>query len=258
MYSTAGILTLNILLVLLLGWIAGVLINYLSDVLPTQRKLTTPFCSACKTPLASARALLSYAFWPRRCPVCQKFVGWRSWLVDIGAIAAALWLLNRLPASFDFGMAWVLLVFFGTVTVIDLEHRLILHVVTLTGAVIGIGIGTWLHGWKTTLLGGLGGFFIMLGIYILGIILVQVIARWRNAAIENGEAMGFGDVTLGGVIGLLLGWPGILGGMLMTILLAGLGSLVYMVILLVLQRYRPGMALPHGPFLVASAIILLF
>ncbi len=249
---------IDTLLVLLLGWIAGILINYLSDVLPTHRKLTAPFCPACKAPLTSARAFLSYALWPRRCPVCQKFVGWRSWLVDLGAIAAALWLWNRLPTPLDFGMAWVLLVFFGTVTVIDLEHRLILHVVSLAGAVIGIGIGTWLHGWKMTLLGGLGGFSIMLGIYILGIVLVQVVARWRNASIEGGEAMGFGDVTLSGVIGFLLGWPGILGGLLLTILLAGLASLVYTVVMLVLRRYRPGMALPHGPFLIASAIILLF
>lgn len=242
----------------LFGSAAGILINYLSDVLPTQRKLSLPFCPVCKAPLQSPRALLSYLFWPRRCSECGKSYSWRRWFVDLAAIGAALWLWNRLTILLDFSLAWVLLVFFGTVTVIDLEHRLILHKVSLAGAVIGIVVGSYLHGWRSTLFGGLGGFAIMLGIYILGILLVKILARWRNAGIDGGEAMGFGDVTLSGVIGLLLGWPGIVGGMLLTIILAGAASLIFTIVMWALRRYHPGMALPHGPFLIASAAILLF
>jgi leader peptidase (prepilin peptidase)/N-methyltransferase len=249
---------IEIVVTALLGSAGGVLINYLSDVLPTQRKLSLPACPACKAPLRSSRALLGYILWSRDCPECGKFYGWRRWLVCIAALGAALWLWSRLPNSLDFGLAWVLLVYFGVVTVIDLEHRLILHMSSLAGVMIGVVIGSYLHGWQSTLLGGLSGFGIMLGIYILGIIMVRVLARWRNAGIDAGEAMGFGDVTLSGVIGLLLGWPGIVGGLLLTIILAGAASLTFTIVMWTLRRYHPGMALPHGPFLIASAAILLF
>ena len=57
--------------------------------------------------------------------------------------------------------AWVLLLYFGVVTVIDLEQRLILHPVSLVGAVIGLVVGFWLHGWVDTLAGGAAGFLMM-------------------------------------------------------------------------------------------------
>ena len=38
----------------------------------------------------------------------------------------------------------------------------------------------------------------------------------------------------------------------------GLVSLIYLVVMLGLKRYRLFMALPYGPFLVAGAFVLLF
>ncbi len=74
---------------------------------------------------------------------------------------------------------------------------------------------------------------------------------------EPEDALGFGDVNLGGVIGLLLGWPGIIAGLVFAILLAGGFSLVYLLIKLLRREYRPSLAIPYGPFLAASAAWLL-
>ena len=82
--------------------------------------------------------------------------------------------------------------------------------------------------------------------------------RRRGQSIEEGDAFGFGDVNLSGVIGLLLGWPGILAGLVIAILLSGAFMLAYLIIMLITRRFRPHMALPYGPFLAASAIYLLF
>jgi len=155
-------------------------------------------------------------------------------------------------------LGMILLAYLGVVTVIDLEHHLILHPVSLAGVILGFGIGIWLHGLRATLLGGLIGFLGMLSFYYLGILFVRLSARLRGQSIGEDEGIGFGDVNLSGVIGLLLGWPGILAGLLLAILLGGIASLLYLLFMITVRRYQPSLALPYGPFLAASAIILLY
>jgi leader peptidase (prepilin peptidase)/N-methyltransferase len=151
----------------------------------------------------------------------------------------------------------VLLLYFGVVTVIDLEHRLILHPVSLVGAVLGLGLGFWLHGWKSTLAGGVAGFVMMFLLYFLGDLFARLIARIRGETLDE-VALGFGDVNLAGVLGLVLGWPGIVGGLLLAIMLGGLFSLLFLFVSMIRRRYRTFTAIPYGPFLIASAVLLLF
>jgi len=151
----------------------------------------------------------------------------------------------------------LLLLYFGVVVVIDVEHRLILHPVSLVGALLGLGVGIWAHGMQSTLIGGIAGFGIMLAFHGFGNLFARLMARLRGAEIDE-VALGFGDVNLSGVLGLLLGWPGIVGGLLLAILLGGVVSLFYLVFMLILRRYRIFTAIPYGPFLVASAVLLLY
>jgi leader peptidase (prepilin peptidase)/N-methyltransferase len=155
-------------------------------------------------------------------------------------------------------VGFILLTYFCLVAVIDIEHHLILHPVSILGAGLGFMAGVWLHGVKSTVLGGAAGFGIMLSLYILGALILRLIAQFRNQALEDEEGLGFGDVNLCGVLGLILGWPGISGGIILAIILGGLASLIYLVGMLITGRYRSFMAIPYGPFLVMSTIILLF
>jgi prepilin signal peptidase PulO-like enzyme (type II secretory pathway) len=50
----------------------------------------------------------------------------------------------------------------------------------------------------------------------------------RRMRTPEGEALGFGDVILGGVLGLLLGWPAIVLGLVVAFLLGGIFSLFYL------------------------------
>jgi leader peptidase (prepilin peptidase)/N-methyltransferase len=147
--------------------------------------------------------------------------------------------------------------YFAVVTVIDLEHRLILHPVSWTGAVLGLGLGIWQHGLLDTLLGGAAGFGTMFALYLLGDRFARWIARRRGKALDE-VALGFGDVNLLGVIGLILGWPGIVAGLVLGILIGGLVSFLYIVGMALVRRYQAFTAIPYGPFLVASALLLLF
>ena len=229
------------------------LVNYLADVLPLRRRLTTPFCLVCDT----KQTWTNYFIWPRRCPTCNSYRTRRTWIVEIFFISAALWLWLRPPSVFTYFVGLILLIYFGVVTVIDIEYRVILHPVSLIGAVLGLIIGIGLHGVKSTLLGGLVGYAAMFLLYYLGVVFMRWLARRRDEPTED-EAIGYGDVNLSGVIGLMLGWPGIAAGLILTILLAGIISFIYLVFRLVTRRYEAFMAIPYGPFLVSSTVILLY
>jgi len=173
------------------------------------------------------------------------------------AVAAIIWLDFFYTGQLDFWPGLIILVYFGVVGLIDIEHRLIMHPVSLAGVVIGGAIGFWLHGWWQTLLGGLAGFAMMLGLYYLGFLFAKWLSRLRKEETDE-EALGFGDVALSGVLGLLLGWPGIIGGLVLAILLGGAGSLVVLVYSLITRQYHTFMAIPYGPFLIAAAVLMLF
>jgi leader peptidase (prepilin peptidase)/N-methyltransferase len=114
-----------------------------------------------------------------------------------------------------------------------------------------------MHGLVETLAGGAAGFILMLGLYYLGVLFSRWIGKRRGKAIDE-EALGFGDVNLSGILGLLLGWPGILAGLIIAVMLGGAVSLIYLVYMLVTRQYKLFTPIPYGPFLVLSAVSLLY
>lgn len=242
-----------IIIVILLGWISGALINYISDVLPYKRRLVKPFCVNCE----ETQPLFNYLIWPRKCPYCGHRRTVRSWIVEIITVLIAIWLWNQPNLILGFWLSLLVMIYFGVVVIIDLEHRLIMHPVSLVGTILGLFIGIQLHGIIDTLLGGLAGFGAMLGLYLLGALFARYIVRRKREGF-NDEALGFGDVILGGILGFFLGWPGIIGGLFLSILLAGAISLIYLLISLLARKYRAFSFIPYGPFMIAGAVALIF
>lgn len=243
---------INILWLAPLGWGLGGLLNYLSDTLPFTRRFSAPVCQECQEPFP-----WHYTLWPARCQACGEKRALRVRVVLFLSVVSTLWLWHYPPTRLGFsgGLLWS--VYFGLVILIDIEHRLILHPVSLTGAALGAGFGIALHGVLPTLLGGAAGFSIMLGLYFLGGLFLKFLTRIRGEETDE-VPLGFGDVNLAGVIGLLLGWPGITAGLLLAILIGGGVSGLYLFISLLLRRYRTYTALPYGPFLAISTVLLLF
>lgn len=151
----------------------------------------------------------------------------------------------------------LLLAYFMLVIVVDLEHRLILHPVSIAGGALCLIIGCQLHGIQPTIYGGAAGAAIMYGLYILGRVFVRYLSKARQEDIGE-EALGFGDVILGGVLGLLLGWPGIIAGLILAVILAGIISLLYMAGMFIARRDLRNLTIAYGPYLVISAFILVF
>ena len=250
----------TLIIPLILGWLSGWLVNYLADVLPITRKLGRPTCPHCQAP---SRWVDYLSF--QKCTACGKRRAIRIPIVQVVMIVASalLWIFPR--SWLPFPLAFPLLAYLTLVLVIDLEHRLVLHPISLVGAVIGLGIGIYLHSHHTTvmagllntLIGGAFGFGVMLVLYFIGEWYVRRMSQKRNLSPDE-VALGFGDVNLAGILGLLLGWPAISGGLLFAVFAAGLVSLGIVVGMLISKKYKAFTTIPYAPFLILSAIYLLY
>jgi prepilin signal peptidase PulO-like enzyme (type II secretory pathway) len=108
-----------------------------------------------------------------------------------------------------------------------------------------------------TLLGGAFGFGSMLLLYFLGEAFTRYMSKRRGEAIDE-VALGYGDVNLCGITGLLLGWPVILAGILFTIFAGGIGSLLVIAYMLIRKRYNAFTPIPYAPFLIFSILFYLY
>jgi leader peptidase (prepilin peptidase)/N-methyltransferase len=162
------------------------------------------------------------------------------------------------PAKLGTWLGLALVAYLGLVVIVDIEHRLIMHTVSLAGAVLGLVTGTVQHGLIATLIGGATGAGIMLIFYLFGLLFARYRAR-KLGADDGEEALGFGDVTISAVLGLMLGWPLILAGLVFGILAGGIGSLLMIIILVALRRYQAmSVFTAYGPYLVLGAALLIF
>ncbi|PWB70150.1 MAG: hypothetical protein C3F07_17635 [Anaerolineales bacterium] len=254
---------ISLLVPILLGWLGGLFVNYASDVLPHTRRFSQPVCPNCQTPFSWADYLTL-----RACRNCGTRRSLRTWLVQILAVASFSYFWLFPPNVLGLPLSLIVLIYFGVIVVIDLEHRLILHPTSLFGAVLGLIVGTYIHGqangWMTgiglSVLGGLVGFGVMFILYQFGALIAKFRAR-KMQADDGEEALGGGDVYLLGVLGLMLGWPFIVNALVIGVLLGGLFSLIFLIGLLLRQRYT-GEALmnfiPYGPYFIIGAFYLLF
>lgn len=167
----------------------------------------------------------------------------------------ALYLSGLGPSGF--GPALLICTILLLITVIDIEHRLILHWVSLPAILIValLGIVDPARGAMKILLGGAAGFGIVLGLFLLGELFSRWVARRRGEPLSE-TAFGFGDVTLSTLIGVAVGWPGVLLALMIGILAAGIFSLGYVLWMLLRGRYQPYLPIPYGPFLILGALLV--
>lgn len=250
-----------------LGWLAGYFVNYASDVLPHTRRFSQPVCSHCRTPYSWADYLTL-----RTCRSCGKGRSLRTWLVQILAVASFTYFWLSPSKVLGFSLGALVLIYFGIIIVIDLEHRLILHPTSVFGAVLGLCVGTYIYsrssgillGAGSSLLGGLIGFGVMYLLYQVGGLVARLRARKMQAAgqvDDEEEALGGGDVYLLGVLGLMLGKDFILNALVMGVLFGGIVSLLLIIALLVRRRYSNDALMtfiPYGPYFIIAAFYILF
>lgn len=253
---------MNQLALILIGLLLGAAINALADDLPRRVRPQVPHCEACGElhhPLLWS-AVVAFLIGRGRCAHCGAPLRLRRVAVEIASAVLLVYLFARFGPTARFVLLAALLECLLLITVIDLEHRLILYVTIVPTAFVALLYGLFgaERGVSRTLLGGAVGFLSLLVVYGLGGVFTWLMARIRKQALSE-AAFGGGDVNLAGVIGLAVGWTGIVLALMIAILSGGVGATLYLLVMLIRRRYSLFTAIPYGPFLVFGAgVVLLF
>ncbi|MBI5712787.1 MAG: prepilin peptidase [Chloroflexi bacterium] len=250
-----------ILSLIVLGVIVGSLINLAADDLP--RRLTPrfpPHCPTCDSPLHPLRriAIVGVLTNHIKCLHCESSLKLRSLAVEIVSPFMLLYLYQRFDLTLKFGLLAILMECLLVIAVIDLEHRLILYVTIIPAALIAFIYAMFGAGYDLpkSLIGGAVGFGAVYVIYFFGWVFGVVTARIRGEEL-NEVPFGGGDVNLAGVIGLAVGWSGILLALFIAVMSGGISAAIYLTVSLIRRRYNLFTPIPYGPFLILGAVILL-
>lgn len=211
-------------------------------------------CPNCQHQLAATDMIPVFSWlWLRgRCRYCSKPIPWQYPLVEL--VTGTLFLVSfiywpwQLTAASQAGLfaIWLVIITIGVaLAVYDLRwmilpNRLVYALLVVSGVFMvaaGFISGSLGDQLFTSVLGSavFGGFFYLLH------------------AVSSGRWIGGGDVRLGFVLGLLLGWQ---KALLCITLASYLGTLVVL-FLVVSGKYHKKMKLPFGPFLLTSAFVVM-
>jgi leader peptidase (prepilin peptidase)/N-methyltransferase len=236
------------------GLVGGIVINALADMLPRDHWMwTTGECPKCAAPLPIWRyvPVLNRFKLHGRCPACGERLSRRHFWVDLLAPVALLLVLWRvttdisstLPTGALFSIYGVVTLVLLLIFVVDLEHHLILDIVTYpsAGALLALGLVANHRVLFFMLVGALiaGGLFGCF--YVVAYLIYQT------------DALGLGDVKLATLMGLLIGWPQIINALFYGCLT---GAATGMVLLIARRAGRQTM-IPLGTGLSLGAFLAL-
>lgn len=156
---------------------------------------------------------------------------------------------------------------FALIMVIDIEHKLILFVVIIPSALLAIVdafLGTYIFEdsfyqptFRDALYGGVMGFMVFFLLYNGGFLFTYVMGMMRGERITE-IAFGYGDVMMATLSGLILGWQALIFAMFITVFLGAFGAILFIISQRLLRnRYSAFTAIPYGPYIVIGTIMML-
>ncbi|MBC8476925.1 MAG: prepilin peptidase [Dehalococcoidia bacterium] len=251
--------TALVIIFALFGTVLGSFLNVCIDRLPVDRSILRPpsHCDSCQHRLSPADLvpLFSYLWLRRRCRYCGALIPWRPFWVELGTgllFALSYW-------YFGLSLSFVVIAFYGclflVIGFIDMEHQLILNKISYPAMALALVIAVFQPppelislnlawpwaGIVSSLMGGAMGFLFLLLAYLL------------TFAIYKREAIGFGDVKLVGLIGLVAGPQLVFLALTLGAILGGVVGII-LLLLKLKERKEP---LPFGSFLAIATMLTL-
>lgn len=196
------------------------------------------FCPKCKKKILwqDNIPLISFVFLQGKCRFCHSPISWQYPLVELATGLATVFILyhisNNLLAIYYLLITYALIALF----VSDFRYQTIPDEIVYPAMAISLlyPIPYTLYPLPAAL--GASLFFLFL--------------VW----VTRGKGMGMGDVKLAGLMGLVLGFPGII----VALMLAFLTGAIAGVILVLVGKKRFGEHIPFGPFLTSATWVSLF
>jgi leader peptidase (prepilin peptidase)/N-methyltransferase len=241
----------------ILGMVIASFLNVVIDRLPQNESIISPpsHCPSCQRRLAAKDLVpfFSYLRLRGRCRYCRAPIPRRVLGMEI-AIGALLPLLYwHYHLSPKMGILAFYCCLFITLLVIDWEKGLILNKIVYPSMIAALLISIFLDG--------------SVDVFVLGSRIVLLPPGIADAAIGGAigfglallvvvlsrGGMGWGDVKMAALIGLVVGFPLVFFTLIMAAILGG----VVAVVLLLLKKKKRKETIPFGPALSVAAIITL-
>lgn len=239
--------------VFLFGLVVGSFLNVLTLRLVAEESIVWPasHCPHCKHALAWFDLIPVVSFLERRgrCRYCRKSISWQYPLVEL-ATAVAFALVAWVHRDLLITGSWFAILLFardllfttGLIALFIFDFRWYIVPDEVSLPLIGMAVVLNLVlrvSWLSLLVGVVvgGGFYFLL---------------W---SLSKGKWVGSGDIRLGALLGVMLGWPGTLFALYVAYLVGGFSAIV----LLATNRKKMKSLLPMGVFLTIGAFaVILF
>ncbi len=244
-----------ILLLLILGLAIGSFLNVLIDRIPNNE---SPFkgrsyCDKCKKTLKwhDLIPLVSYLYLKGKCRYCRAHISFYYPLVELitGVMFVIVYKFTistiELPFSnIIIGYLYYLLIFscFIVIFFTDLKYGIILDKIIYSAIVVSLIYHFSTLSYQLSavnyLASGLGAFIFFFVLYLT----------------TRGKGMGFGDVKLAFLLGIILGFPKIIIAFYLAFLT---GAIVGSILIIWGKKKLKGGTIPFGPFLIIGAVLSL-
>ncbi|MEA3449548.1 MAG: prepilin peptidase [Patescibacteria group bacterium] len=237
--------------IFILGTIIGSFINCLIYRLHEKKSMGgRSFCPKCKHQIAwyDNIPVLSFVFLKAKCRYCKQKISWQYPVVELvtGILFLIIFILNyktSLILNTQYLILllrnWFIIAIMTIIFLYDLKYYLILDKITLPSIMIFSAINLYLGmNWQNLLISAIigGSFF-----------LIQFV-------VSKGRWIGGGDIRLGVLMGVILGWPMVI----LAIFIAYISGSVVSVGLIITGKKQWGSQVPLGIFLTTATIIVLF
>jgi leader peptidase (prepilin peptidase)/N-methyltransferase len=232
----------TIIVAFIIGLFVGSFLNVCIDRMPAGQSIINPpsHCSACNHPLRvpDLVPVFSYLYLRGRCRYCGATIPLRLPIVEVITGLLFAFLAWKFGLGLQLGISLVYACLIIIIFVIDLENQLVLNKLVYPSAVLALVFSFFWPG--LGILSALEGG--ALGLAVLALIVIIYPA-----------GMGWGDVKLAALVGLMTGFPLVVVALLLSVITGGVvgaGLLAFKV------KGRKD-AIPFAPFLAASAMIVL-
>jgi len=252
-----------IVVFVLLGTAVASFLNVCIDRLPNNESLVSPasHCASCHHRLAvkDLVPVFSYLCLRGRCRYCQTPIPRRLLWVEIGTGVLFAYLYWHYDLSIELAVVAFYCCLLITFTVIDLEYGLILNKMVYPGMAVAMLISPFLPPSKVAQLDGVVALLINMFLPESGIVQAAIgggigLLLFLLIVIISGGGMGWGDVKIAALIGLVTGYL-VFVALFLGVIFGGLvaGTLL----LLRIKKRKEG--IPFAPFLsLATIVTLLF
>jgi leader peptidase (prepilin peptidase)/N-methyltransferase len=230
----------------LLGAAVGSFLNVVIDRVPDRRSLVSPpsHCDSCGRRLSPRDLvpLVSFVLLRRRCRSCGALIPWRVFWVELitaGLFVFLFWhnfIASDAGTWGEFAFTLIYSCVFLVIVFIDLAHHLILNRIVYPAALLALLLNIFRA--EPGFLMGLAGGGVGFGLLLL------------PALVFRG-GMGWGDVKMAALIGLVVGFPNVFVAILGAIIA---GGLVAAGLMAARTRGRKD-AIAFGPFLSVAAVV---